>query len=70
MDNYATGHYENIAPLTQDDNFVLFKGDRNLKDFQRACKGMEYVLHQAALCSVPRPIYDPNISNSNQTETR
>jgi UDP-N-acetylglucosamine 4-epimerase len=48
----------------QDPNFTLIEGDiRNLADCQLAVKEVDYVLHQAALGSVPRSIHDPITSN-------
>ena len=64
LDNFATGKRENIAHLTTDDNFTLIEGDiRKLEDCLKACQGVDYVLHQAALGSVPRSIKDPITSN-------
>lgn len=64
LDNFATGKRENIEPFLSDKNFTLIEGDiRNLEDCKRAVEGMEYVLHQAALGSVPRSINDPITSN-------
>ena len=64
LDNFATGKRENIAHLLSDPNFTLLKGDiRNLEDCHKACAGVDYVLHQAALGSVPRSINDPITSN-------
>ena len=64
LDNFATGKRENIAPLLSNPNFSLIEGDiRNLKDCKKACEGVDYVLHQAALGSVPRSINDPITSN-------
>lgn len=64
LDNFATGKHENIARLLAHDNFTLIEGDiRNLDDCNRACKGVDFVLHQAALGSVPRSIKDPITSN-------
>jgi UDP-N-acetylglucosamine/UDP-N-acetylgalactosamine 4-epimerase len=64
LDNFATGKRENIAHLTADDNFTLIEGDiRKLDDCLKACQGVDYVLHQAALGSVPRSIKDPITSN-------
>lgn len=64
LDNFATGHHHNIAPLLEQENFKLIEGDiRNLETCQQACKGVDFVLHQAALGSVPRSIEDPIISN-------
>ncbi|WP_418501158.1 SDR family oxidoreductase [Flagellimonas sp.] len=64
LDNYATGKPENIAPLLENPSFEFIEGDiRNAEDCLKACKGMDYVLHQAALGSVPRSINDPFTSN-------
>lgn len=64
LDNFATGKRENIAHLLLNENFSLFEGDiRSLDDCHNACKGVDYVLHQAALGSVPRSIKDPITSN-------
>ena len=64
LDNFATGKRENIQPLTNHQNFELIEGDiRNLTYCQKACEGVDYVLHQAALGSVPRSINDPITSN-------
>lgn len=64
LDNFATGHRHNIEPFLENENFELIEGDiRNLSDCQNAVKGVDYVLHQAALGSVPRSIKDPITSN-------
>lgn len=64
LDNFATGKRENIANLMTNSKFELIEGDiRNLSDCTKACKGADYVLHQAALGSVPRSIKDPITSN-------
>jgi UDP-N-acetylglucosamine 4-epimerase len=64
LDNFATGHRHNIEPFLSDSRFTLVEGDiRNLEDCQKAVKGCDYVLHQAALGSVPRSIKDPITSN-------
>ena len=66
LDNFATGYQRNLAEvkdLVSDEQwqrFSFIEGDiRNLKDCQQACEGVDYVLHQAALGSVPRSINDP-----------
>jgi UDP-N-acetylglucosamine 4-epimerase len=65
LDNFATGKRENIAHLHANPKFKLIEGDiRNLEDCHKACKGVDYVLHQAALGSVPRSINDPITSNA------
>jgi UDP-N-acetylglucosamine 4-epimerase len=64
LDNFATGHRHNLTFCLQDPNFTLIEGDiRNLSDCQLAVQGVDYVLHQAALGSVPRSINDPITSN-------
>ena len=64
LDNFATGKRENIEPFLTQPNFKLIEGDiRNLQDCQTACKGINFVLHQAALGSVPRSINDPITTN-------
>lgn len=64
LDNFATGKRENIAHLHDNSKFKLIEGDiRNLKDCQKACQGVDYILHEAALGSVPRSINDPITSN-------
>ncbi|WP_282125715.1 SDR family oxidoreductase [Marinifilum flexuosum] len=60
LDNFATGKRENLDLALQNKNFTLVEGDiRNYEDCVRAVKGCDYVLHQAALGSVPRSIKDP-----------
>ncbi|ASV28838.1 SDR family oxidoreductase [Maribacter cobaltidurans] len=64
LDNFATGKWKNIQPMLKKQNFNLLEGDiRDLATCQKACEGMDYVLHQAALGSVPRSINDPITSN-------
>jgi UDP-N-acetylglucosamine 4-epimerase len=64
LDNFATGKKENITAFTTNPNYTLIEGDiRKLSDCQLAVKGVDYVLHQAALGSVPRSIKDPITSN-------
>ncbi|QIK54161.1 SDR family oxidoreductase [Dysgonomonas sp. HDW5B] len=65
LDNFATGHFKNIESLLANPNFELIVGDiRNIEDCQKAVDGVDYVLHEAALGSVPRSIKDPIMSNS------
>ncbi|MGQ1909302.1 SDR family oxidoreductase [Marinifilum sp. RC60d5] len=60
LDNFMTGHRHNIEPYLSNPNFTLVEGDiRNYEDCQKAVEGVDYVLHQAALGSVPRSIVDP-----------
>lgn len=64
LDNFATGFRHNIEQHFDNPNFTLIEGDiRNTEDCVKAVQGVEYVLHQAALGSVPRSIKDPQTSN-------
>ena len=66
LDNFCTGKPENVIPLFEKfpDSFSLVVGDiRSLEDCHKAVDGMEYVLHEAALGSVPRSIKDPITTN-------
>ena len=64
LDNFATGKKENITPFLKDPSFQFIQGDiRRLNDCKKAVEGVDYVLHQAALGSVPRSIKDPITSN-------
>jgi len=74
LDNFDTGHQHNIDQAIEDannatskdlsSNFKFINGDiRELSDCQQACNGVDYVLHQAALGSVPRSIEDPINTN-------
>ena len=67
LDNYATGSPSNIAavvPADAVDRFHMIVGDiRDIGTCRQACAGSNYVLHQAALGSVPRSIEDPVMSN-------
>ncbi|WP_281199466.1 NAD-dependent epimerase/dehydratase family protein [Acinetobacter johnsonii] len=71
LDNFATGHQHNldeVQSLVKPDqwaNFKFYEGDiRNFEDCQKACGRVDYVLHQAALGSVPRSIADPITTNT------
>ncbi|EIW89372.1 UDP-glucose 4-epimerase [Alishewanella agri BL06] len=71
LDNFATGYQHNLDEVKslvsteQWSRFSFIKGDiRNLEDCQKAVEGVDYVLHQAALGSVPRSIADPITSNA------
>lgn len=67
LDNFATGHPENIIPLLEKypDTFTLQVGDiRNIDDCRKAVTDINYVLHEAALGSVPRSIKDPATTNA------
>ena len=70
LDNFATGHKHNldqVRELVSDEQWGRFKfieGDIcRLEDCRDACSGVEFVLHQAALGSVPRSIEDPLLTN-------
>jgi len=71
LDNFATGYQHNLDEVqslvkpAQWANFRFFQGDiRKPEDCQMACAGVDYVLHQAALGSVPRSLADPITTNS------
>jgi len=70
LDNFATGHQHNLDEVQgevtpeQWSRFNFIQGDiRQLADCQKACTGVDYVLHQAALGSVPRSLNDPIATN-------
>jgi UDP-N-acetylglucosamine 4-epimerase len=64
LDNFATGHLHNLESVIKHPNFTLIEGDiRNIEDCQKAVQGVNYVLHQAALGSVPRSLKDPITTN-------
>jgi UDP-N-acetylglucosamine 4-epimerase len=64
LDNFATGHKHNIKPFLENSNFTFVEGDiRDLDTCREATKNVDFVLHQAALGSVPRSINDPITSN-------
>ena len=75
LDNFATGHEKNLAQVQKSvgperwQNFSLKRGDiRDLITCHTVCRGVDYVLHQAALGSVPRSIEDPLLTHaSNNT---
>ena len=65
LDNLATGFAKNLQPFLSATNFEFVEGDiRDPETCQRACRGVDYVLHQAALGSVPRSVKDPITTNS------
>jgi UDP-N-acetylglucosamine 4-epimerase len=71
LDNFATGHQynldevQNLVSPAQWSNFSFIEGDiRHFEDCQKACMDVDYVLHQAALGSVPRSISDPITTNA------
>lgn len=64
LDNFSTGHHHNLKDFISNSNFKLIEGDiRNSADCVLAVEGADYVLHQAALGSVPRSINDPVTTN-------
>ncbi|MES2812645.1 MAG: SDR family oxidoreductase [Bacteroidota bacterium] len=64
LDNFATGHKKNIDSFLQNERFELIEGDiRNYETCLKAVQGVDYILHQAALGSVPRSLKDPLTSN-------
>ncbi len=72
LDNFSTGHQYNLDEVQglvtaeQWSNFSLIQGDiRDIDTCHQACNGVQYVLHQAALGSVPRSIEDPALTNAN-----
>jgi UDP-N-acetylglucosamine 4-epimerase len=72
LDNFATGYSKNLdevqalVTVEQWQRFRFIKGDiKSLKDCKEACTGVDYVLHQAALGSVPRSLEDPVATNEN-----
>lgn len=71
LDNFATGYQRNLDEVKslvtegQWSNFKFMQGDiRNIEDCHQVCNGVDYVLHQAALGSVPRSVEDPITTNS------
>lgn len=67
IDNFSTGKYENIEGFK--DKIELIEGDlKDINDVKTAVKGIDYVLHQAALPSVPRSVADPISSNANNID--
>lgn len=65
FDNFSTGKMENILPFIENKEFSLIVGDiRNYDDCAKAVEGVDYILHEAALGSVPRSIKDPITSNA------
>lgn len=65
LDNFITGRKSNIDKFFSNPNFELIEGDtRDLNICKKACKGMKFVAHQAALGSVPRSVIDPITTNA------
>jgi len=72
LDNFSTGHQHNLEQVKESvsaeqwSRFRMITGDiRDLKDCREVCAGADYVLHQAALGSVPRSLEDPLLTNEN-----
>ena len=72
LDNFSTGYRHNLEQVQELvgpeawRNFTLIEGDiRKLEDCANACKNVDFVLHEAALGSVPRSIEDPILTNEN-----
>lgn len=64
LDNLATGHIENLEGALKNEHFTFIEGDiRDLETCRRAVEEVDYVLHEAALGSVPRSIKDPITTN-------
>ncbi len=64
LDNFATGHKKNLSAFSNNPKFQLLEGDiRDLDTCKKACEGMDYVFHEAALGSVPRSLKDPITTN-------
>jgi UDP-N-acetylglucosamine 4-epimerase len=75
LDNFSTGYQHNLDEVqslitpVQWSNFKFINGDiRDLNTCHQACKDVNYVLHQAALGSVPRSIADPILTNQNNID--
>lgn len=64
LDNFSTGHRSNIEPFLENKSFELYEGDiRDLNTCRSSVDTIDFVLHQAALGSVPRSINDPVTTN-------
>ena len=64
LDNFATGKRENLFEFKNNPNFELIEGDlRSFHIVRDAVKGIDFILHQGALPSVPRSINDPITTN-------
>ena len=64
LDNFSTGYRHNISEFLLNPNFKLIEGDIcSLETCQLACNGVDFILHHAALGSVPRSIDNPILSN-------
>lgn len=72
LDNFSTGHKHNLEDVKNNvseeqwSGFTLIEDDiRNLKACRQACRRVNYILHQAALCSVEQSIHDPLLTSTN-----
>lgn len=64
LDNFSTGKHKNIEPFLADNNFTLIEGDiRDIDTCKKSVKNVDFVVHEAALGSVPRSIRDPKTIN-------
>ncbi len=64
LDNFSTGKRENLEAIKNNPDFILIEGDiRDLVTCKKACESQDFVLHEAALGSVPRSIHDPITTN-------
>ena len=75
LDNFSTGYRKNLEDVRKEisnkawERFRLLEGDiRNLSDCHKACEGVDFVLHQAALASVPRSVDDPIETNQTNVD--
>ncbi|HXT10467.1 MAG TPA: SDR family oxidoreductase [Candidatus Angelobacter sp.] len=75
IDNFATGHQRNLDDVRKNvgearwENFTFVRGDIvDLETCKRACAGVDYVLHQAAIGSVPRSIQNPIFTHQNNVD--
>ncbi len=67
LDNFSAGKMENIEPFLE--QVDLIRGDvRDRKACEEAVKGMDFILHQAAVCSVPRSIENPLATNETNVD--
>ncbi|HEC91943.1 MAG TPA: SDR family oxidoreductase [Candidatus Atribacteria bacterium] len=65
LDNFATGKRENLFEFKNNPNFELIEGDlRSFHIVRSSVKGVDYILHQGALPSIPRSIDDPITTNN------
>ncbi|MDK8182553.1 SDR family oxidoreductase [Paenibacillus sp. UMB4589-SE434] len=69
LDNFSTGKQVNVSLFANNPNYTFIEGDiRDFDTCQQACKDAEYVLHQAALGSVPRSIEEPLLYEENNVK--